>query len=56
MTVLCLVARDGDGVADVSLRALAFGRDLAATSQDGLAAVVFGRWPSPPGRRWRRPG
>jgi electron transfer flavoprotein alpha subunit len=41
MTVLCLVERDGDGVADASLRALAFGRDLAATSQDGLAAVVF---------------
>ncbi len=47
MTVLCLVERDGDGVADASLRALAFGRDLAATSQDGLAAVVFGALAEP---------
>jgi electron transfer flavoprotein alpha subunit len=30
MTVLCLVERDGDGVADVSLRALTFARSLAA--------------------------
>jgi electron transfer flavoprotein alpha subunit len=47
VTVLCLVERDGDGVADASLRALAFGRDLAATSQDGLAAVVFGALAAP---------
>ncbi len=42
MTVLCLVERDGDGVADASLRALAFSRELAASSQDSLAAVMFG--------------
>jgi electron transfer flavoprotein alpha subunit len=32
VTVLCLVERDGDGAADVSLRALTFGRDLAASA------------------------
>ena len=33
MTVLCLVERDGDGAADASLRALAFSRELAASSE-----------------------
>ncbi len=42
MTVLCLVERDGDGIADASLRALAFSQDLAASGPDGLAAVMFG--------------
>jgi electron transfer flavoprotein alpha subunit len=32
MTVLCLVERDGAGVADVSLRALTFARSLAAST------------------------
>jgi electron transfer flavoprotein alpha subunit len=45
VTVLCLVERDGDGAAEASLRALAFGQALAATSQDGAAAVVFGPLP-----------
>ena len=31
MTVLCLVERDGDGAADVSLRALTFARSLAGS-------------------------
>jgi electron transfer flavoprotein alpha subunit len=47
VTVLCLVERDGDGAADASLRALAFSRDLAASSQDSLAAVVFGSLAGP---------
>ena len=47
MTVLCLAERDGDGIADASLRALAFSQDLAASSQDTLAAVVFGSLPTP---------
>jgi electron transfer flavoprotein alpha subunit len=42
MTVLCLIERDGDGVADVSLRALTFARALAGSSATGVAAVVFG--------------
>jgi len=56
MTVLCLVERDGDGAADVSLRALTFARSLTASTAspapsapamadgDGgaVAAVVFG--------------
>ena len=49
MTVLCLAERDGDGIADASLRALAFSQDLAASSQHGLAAVVFGSLPGPAG-------
>jgi electron transfer flavoprotein alpha subunit len=47
VTVLCLAERDGDGIADASLRALAFSQDLAASSQDTLAAVVFGSLPGP---------
>jgi electron transfer flavoprotein alpha subunit len=54
VTVLCLVERDGDGAADASLRALAFSRELAASSGaefvskasgapgENVAAVVFG--------------
>jgi electron transfer flavoprotein alpha subunit len=54
MTVLCLVELDGGGAADASLRALAFSRDLAASTGpastgetagpagESLAAVVFG--------------
>ena len=42
MTVLCLVERDGDGAADVSLRALTFARSLAESGAGGLAAAVFG--------------
>ncbi len=37
MTVLCLVERDGDGAADVSLRALTFARSLGE-----VTAAVFG--------------
>jgi electron transfer flavoprotein alpha subunit len=46
--VLCLVEQDGSGVADASLRALSFARDLASSGGDltssggGLAAVLFG--------------
>jgi electron transfer flavoprotein alpha subunit len=40
VTVLCLIEADGDGVADVSLRALTFARSLAGS--DGVVAVVFG--------------
>lgn len=47
MTVLCLAERDGDGIADASLRALAFSQDLAASSKDSLAAVVFGSLAGP---------
>jgi electron transfer flavoprotein alpha subunit len=42
VTVLCLVERDGDGLADSSRRLLAFGRSLAGSSSTGLAAVAFG--------------
>jgi electron transfer flavoprotein alpha subunit len=45
MTVLCLVELDGDGLADSSLRVLAFGRELAqstGSSGTGLAAALFG--------------
>src|SRR5580658_3687279 len=45
MTVLCLIEQGGDGgVADVSLRALTFARNLAASAPEpsGIAAVVFG--------------
>ena len=43
MTVLCLVERDGDGAADVSLRALTFARSLGQ-----VTAVVFGAAASVP--------
>jgi electron transfer flavoprotein alpha subunit len=43
-TVLCLVERDGDGAADVSLRALTFVRSLGE-----VTAVVFGAAASVPG-------
>ena len=42
MTVLCLVEPDGVGLADSSLRVLAFARGLAQSSGRGLAAVIFG--------------
>jgi electron transfer flavoprotein alpha subunit len=42
VTVLCLVELDGDGLADSSLRVLAFARDLAQSSATGLAAAIFG--------------
>ena len=42
MTVLCLVELDGAGVADSSLRVLAFARGLAQSSGRGLAAAIFG--------------
>ncbi|HBW20725.1 MAG: electron transfer flavoprotein subunit alpha/FixB family protein [Streptosporangiaceae bacterium] len=42
MSVLCLLERDGAGVADVSLRALTLARDLAAPAGDSLAAVFIG--------------
>jgi electron transfer flavoprotein alpha subunit len=41
MTVLCLVERDGDGVADASLRALSLARELAASAGGDVAAVLF---------------
>jgi len=41
MTVLCLVERDGPGIADASLRALSFARQLAAQSGETLAAAMF---------------
>jgi electron transfer flavoprotein alpha subunit len=40
VTVLCLVEHDASGVADASLRALTFARDLAAGA--GAGAVLFG--------------
>jgi electron transfer flavoprotein alpha subunit len=40
--VLCLVERDGDGIAAGSLRALGFARSLADTVGGPLTAVVFG--------------
>ena len=42
MTVLCVVEPDGVGLADSSLRVLAFARGLAQSSGRGLAAVIFG--------------
>ena len=42
MTVLCLVELDGDGLADSSLRVLAFAREMAQPSPTGLAAAIFG--------------
>jgi len=42
VSVLCLLERDGAGVADVSLRALTLARDLAAPAGDSLAAVFIG--------------
>ena len=42
MTVLSLVELDGAGLADSSLRVLAFAHGLAQSSGRGLAAVVFG--------------
>jgi electron transfer flavoprotein alpha subunit len=44
VTVLCLVERDGDGAADASLRALTFGRDLAACA--GAATGIPGESPA----------
>jgi electron transfer flavoprotein alpha subunit len=42
VTVLCLVEPDGVGLADSSLRVLAFARGLAQSSGRELAAVIFG--------------
>ena len=42
MTVLCLVERDGDGAADVSLRALTFAGPWPGPGRAALAAAVFG--------------
>jgi electron transfer flavoprotein alpha subunit len=40
--VLCLLERDGDGVADGSLRALVLARSIAGALGGGVTAVVFG--------------
>jgi electron transfer flavoprotein alpha subunit len=54
VTVLCLVERDADGLADSSLRVLALARGLARSSAlaessaDGLAAALFGPGPGMP--------
>jgi electron transfer flavoprotein alpha subunit len=45
VTVLCLVEPDGTGVADASLRALTFARDVAGPG-GRLAAVAFGEAPA----------
>jgi electron transfer flavoprotein alpha subunit len=42
VTVLCLVERDGDGVADISLRALTFSRELAASEAQAGSATDGG--------------
>jgi electron transfer flavoprotein alpha subunit len=42
VTVLCLVERDGDGLADASLRALTLARKLAEPAGENLAAAVPG--------------
>jgi len=42
MTVICLVEHDGNDTIDASLRALSFGRALAESSRDPLAAVLVG--------------
>lgn len=39
--VLCLLERDGDGVAEASLRALSVARSLASATAGSLTAVVF---------------
>jgi electron transfer flavoprotein alpha subunit len=49
VTVLGLVEMDGAGLADPSLRVLAFAHDLAQSSGQGLAAVVFGPAAGVPG-------
>jgi electron transfer flavoprotein alpha subunit len=46
VTVLCLTELDGPGLADPSLRALSFARQLAAPAGEGLAAAAF----APPGQ------
>jgi electron transfer flavoprotein alpha subunit len=45
--VLCLLERDGDGVAAGSLRALGLARSLAGADGGRLTAVVFGPQPEP---------
>jgi electron transfer flavoprotein alpha subunit len=45
VTVLCLMERDGDGLADASLRALTLARGLARSAGEELAAVL----PAPAG-------
>jgi electron transfer flavoprotein alpha subunit len=42
VTVLCLMERDGDGLADASLRALTLARALAESGGEDLAAVLPG--------------
>ena len=46
--VLCLLERDGDEVADGSLRALVLARSIASALGGGLTAVVFGPLPAGP--------
>jgi len=50
VTVLCLVERDGDGLADASLRALTLARELAESCGEDLAAVLSGPQDSVPGQ------
>jgi len=47
VTVLCLVERDGDGAADVSLRALTFARSLAGPEPGGPGGGVAAAWFGP---------
>jgi electron transfer flavoprotein alpha subunit len=42
VTVLCLVEREGTGLADASLRALTLARELAQSAGEDLAAVLAG--------------
>jgi electron transfer flavoprotein alpha subunit len=49
VTVLCLVEREGDGLAAASLAAVSFARTLAAAGDADLTAVVFGAGASPAG-------
>jgi electron transfer flavoprotein alpha subunit len=44
--VLCLLERDGDGVADGSLRALVLAGSIAGSLDGGLTAVMFGPPPA----------
>jgi len=48
VTVLCLLERDGDEVADGSLRALVLARSIAGALSGGLTAVVFDPLPAGP--------
>ena len=48
-TVLCVLERDGDGIAAGSLRALGLARSLAGAVGGALSAVVFGAADAVPG-------